>query len=43
VVEIGADMVDIYRRYPFHGRETIIRFSTTTLAYEKHLPLHGSR
>jgi 3',5'-cyclic AMP phosphodiesterase CpdA len=43
VVEIGSDVVDIYRRYPFHGRETIIRFSPSTLAYEKHLPLHGSR
>jgi 3',5'-cyclic AMP phosphodiesterase CpdA len=42
VVEIGADVVDIYRRYPFHGRETIIQFSPSTLAYEKHLPLHGS-
>jgi Icc protein len=42
VVEIGADAVDIYRRYPYHGRETIIRFSTSTLAYEKHLPLRGS-
>jgi Icc protein len=43
VVEIGSDVVDIYRRYPFHGRETIIRFSPSTLNYEKHLPLHGSR
>jgi 3',5'-cyclic-AMP phosphodiesterase len=42
VVEISADDVDIYRRYPYHGRETIIRFSQQTLAYEKHLPLHGS-
>jgi Icc protein len=42
VVEIRADSVDIYRRYPYHGRETIIRFSTTTLAYEKHLPLRTS-
>jgi 3',5'-cyclic-AMP phosphodiesterase len=42
VVEIGTDVVDIYRRYPFHGRETIISFSPSTLAYEKHLPLQGS-
>jgi hypothetical protein len=42
VIEICADSVDIYRRYPYHGRETIIRFSTTTLAYEKHLPLRDS-
>ena len=34
----GRDEVDIYRRYPFHGRERIIRFSPETLAYEKHLP-----
>jgi 3',5'-cyclic AMP phosphodiesterase CpdA len=38
VVEINRDEVDIYRRYPFHGRETIIRFSTKTLAYEKDVP-----
>jgi Icc protein len=35
VVEISADQVDIYRRYPYHGREMIIRFSTDTLSYEK--------
>ena len=35
VIEISADQVDIYRRYPYHGRETIIRFSTDTLSYEK--------
>ena len=28
--------VAVYRKYPFHGRETIIRFSPVTLAYEKH-------
>ena len=38
VVEITPDEVDIYRRYPFHGRETIIRFQTSTLAYEKDVP-----
>ena len=43
VVEIGDDLVDIYRRYPYHDRETIIRFSTRTLAYEKHPPQRGSR
>ena len=36
VVEIAADEVAVYRKYPFHGRETIIRFSPVTLAYEKH-------
>jgi 3',5'-cyclic-AMP phosphodiesterase len=41
VVEIGPDQVEIYRRYPFHGRELIVRFSPHTLAYEKHAPLLG--
>ena len=36
-IEIGPDEVEIYRRYPFHARERIIRFSTQTLAYEKNL------
>src|SRR4249919_702376 len=36
VIEIAADEVAVYRKYPFHGRETIIRFSPVTLAYEKH-------
>src|SRR6202012_1965301 len=26
VIEIGPDLVDIDRRYPYHGRETIILF-----------------
>jgi 3',5'-cyclic-AMP phosphodiesterase len=43
VVEIGDDLVDIYRRYPYHDRETIIRFSTRTLDYQKHPPQRGSR
>ena len=38
VIEIRPDEVDIYRRYPFHGREPIIRFSDQTLAYEKDVP-----
>ena len=38
VVEIAPDQVDIYRKYPFHGAETIVRFSRTTLSYEKHQP-----
>jgi hypothetical protein len=41
VVEIWPHEVDIYRRYPFHGRERIIRFSPETLAYEKNLPKAG--
>jgi 3',5'-cyclic AMP phosphodiesterase CpdA len=35
VVEITPEMVDIYRKYPFHGRERIITFSPRTLAYSK--------
>ncbi len=36
VVEISGPHVDIWRRYPFHGQEKIIQFSTDTLAYEKY-------
>jgi 3',5'-cyclic AMP phosphodiesterase CpdA len=36
VVEVEDGRVDISRRYPFHGRERIIEFSTETLAYQKH-------
>ena len=35
VVQITPDEVDIYRKYPFHGRERIITFSPRTLAYSK--------
>jgi 3',5'-cyclic AMP phosphodiesterase CpdA len=41
VVEISPDQVDIYRRYPYHGRETIIRFAPDTLSYEKFPSPHG--
>ena len=36
--QVAGDLaeVGVYRKYPFHGRETIIRFSPVTLAYEKH-------
>ena len=36
VVEFQDAQVDIWRRYPFHGRERIIRFSTETFAFEKY-------
>ena len=36
VVEIEGRHVDIWRRYPFHGQERIIQFSTETLAIEKY-------
>ncbi len=36
VVEVTGAHVDIWRRYPYHGQEKIIQFSTETLAYEKY-------
>jgi 3',5'-cyclic AMP phosphodiesterase CpdA len=41
VVEISADEVHVYRRFPFHGREPIVRFSPVTLTYEKFSPAPG--
>ena len=38
IVEIAPDEVGVYQKYPFHGRETLIRFSPRTLEYEKHAP-----
>ncbi len=35
-IEIDGEHVEIWRKYPYHGRERIIRFSTQTLAYEKY-------
>lgn len=35
LIEISAH-VDVWRKYPFHGQERIIQFSTETLAYEKY-------
>ena len=37
VVEIDGSQVEVWRRYPYHGQDLIIRFSTETLAYEKHV------
>ena len=36
VVELTGPHVDVWRRYPYHGQERIIQFSTETLAYEKY-------
>jgi 3',5'-cyclic-AMP phosphodiesterase len=36
VIEVNGTHVDVWRRYPYHGQERIIQFSTETLAYEKY-------
>jgi len=36
VIEIAERHVDVWRKYPFHGEERIIQFSTETLAFEKY-------
>ena len=36
VVEIDGTHVDVWRKYPFHGQERIIQFSTETKTYEKY-------
>lgn len=36
VVEVDGTHVDVWRRYPFHGQERIIQFSTETKTYEKY-------
>jgi 3',5'-cyclic-AMP phosphodiesterase len=36
VVEISGSHVDVWRKYPFHGQERIIQFSTETLSFEKY-------
>ena len=36
VVEVEEKHVDVWRRYPFHGQERIIQFSTDTKTYEKY-------
>jgi 3',5'-cyclic-AMP phosphodiesterase len=36
VVEVEGTHVDVWRRYPFHGHERIIQFSTDTKTYEKY-------
>jgi 3',5'-cyclic AMP phosphodiesterase CpdA len=36
VIEASGTHVDIWRCYPFHGRERIIQFDLDTLEYEKY-------
>jgi 3',5'-cyclic-AMP phosphodiesterase len=36
VVEIVDSHVDVWRKYPFHGLERVIQFSTDTLEFEKY-------
>ena len=36
IVEIDGPRVTVWRKYPFHGRERIIRFSAETLEFEKY-------
>jgi 3',5'-cyclic AMP phosphodiesterase CpdA len=36
LVEVTGTHVDVWRKYPFHGQEKIIQFSTDTLAFEKY-------
>ena len=35
IVEVGPGEVAVYRKYPFHGRERLIRFSPQTLEYSE--------
>src|ERR671919_249584 len=36
VIEVSGTHVDVWRKYPFHGQERIIQFSTETLEFEKY-------
>jgi 3',5'-cyclic AMP phosphodiesterase CpdA len=36
LVEVDGTHVDVFRKYPFHGQEKIIQFSTDTKTYEKY-------
>jgi 3',5'-cyclic-AMP phosphodiesterase len=36
LVELEGRHVDVWRKYPFHGQEKIIQFSTDTLEFEKY-------
>src|SRR6476659_4467293 len=38
IIEVGPAEVGVYRKYPFHGRERLIRFSPETAEYEKQSP-----
>ncbi len=41
VIEIGRAEVTIWRKYPFHDADQIIRFSPSTLAFKKSFPAAG--
>ncbi len=36
MIEVSGTHVDVWRKYPFHGQEKIIQFSTETRAFEKY-------
>jgi Icc protein len=36
LIEVSESHVDVWRKYPFHGQERIIQFSTETLEFEKY-------
>ena len=36
LIEVSGPHVDVWRKYPFHGQERIIQFSTDTRAFEKY-------
>jgi Icc protein len=36
LIEVSDRHVDVWRKYPYHGQERIIQFSTETRAYEKY-------
>ncbi|MBV8259170.1 MAG: metallophosphoesterase, partial [Actinobacteria bacterium] len=36
LVEVDGSHVDVWRKYPFHGQEKIIQFSSETKTYEKY-------
>jgi len=36
IVEVTGTHVDVWRKYPFHGQERIIQFSTETKTFEKY-------
>jgi 3',5'-cyclic-AMP phosphodiesterase len=36
IIEVSGTHVDVWRKYPFHGQERIIQFSTETKTYEKY-------
>jgi 3',5'-cyclic AMP phosphodiesterase CpdA len=35
VIELGEDVVDVFRKYPFHGRESLLTFSRSSREFTK--------